>query len=256
LFTDFLPVTMGGMFSSIWHTLFYDPIYNGLVFFIGVVPNADVGIAIVLITILVKLVIFPLSKKAVRTQMIMKRLEPTLKKLKEKYKDDKQKQAEQMMLIYKENEINPLSSLGLILIQLPLIFALYWAFFRGGLPVIDPEVLYSFINIPGKVNMDFLGIVDMAGKSLLFAAGAGITQYYQISLTLPKIKERKDNATLKEDLARSFQLQMKYVMPAFVFMVAYFISAAVALYWLTSNIFAIGQEFVIRKQVKEKFKEE
>jgi YidC/Oxa1 family membrane protein insertase len=220
------------------------------------VPTADVGIAIILVTIVVKLIIFPLSKKATRTQMIMKRIQPELNKLKEKYKDDRQKQAEKMMEIYRENEINPLSGLGLILIQLPLIFALYWIFFKGGLPDINTLILYPFIPVPDIVNMEFIGLVDMAGKSMILAAAAGITQYYQISLTLPKIEDRKDNASLKEDLARSFQLQMKYVMPAFVFMVAYFISAAVALYWLTSNIFAIGQEFVIRKQVKEKFKEE
>ena len=244
------------MFSNLWHLFFEDPVYNALVFFINVVPGGDVGIAIILVTVLVKLILFPLSKKAVRTQMIMKRLEPRLKEIKDKYKEDKQKQAEQMMLVYKENEINPLSGLGIILIQLPLIFALYWAFYRGGLPVINPEILYSFIDLPSIVNMNFLGMVDMAGRSLLLAAAAGITQYYQISLTLPPIKDRKENATLKEDLARSFQLQMKYVMPAFVFVVAYFISAAVALYWLTSNIFGIGQEFVIRKQVREKFHEE
>ena len=104
--------------------------------------------------------------------------------------------------------------------------------------------------------MMFIGLVDMAGKSLLLALGAGIAQYYQISLTLPKIEERKDNASLKEDLARNFQLQMKYMMPVIVFVAAYFISAAVALYWFTSNLFGIGQELVIRKQVKEKFKEE
>ena len=188
--------------------------------------------------------------------MIMKRIQPELNKLKEKYKDDRQKQAEKMMEIYRENDINPLSGLGLILIQLPLIFALYWIFFKGGLPEINTLILYPFIPVPDLVNMEFIGLVDMAGRSMILAAAAGITQYYQISLTLPKIAEKKDNATLKEDLARSFQLQMKYVMPAFVFMVAYFISAAVALYWLTSNIFAIGQEFVIRKQVKEKFNEE
>ena len=80
-----------------------------------------------------------------------------------------------------------------------------------------------------------------------------LTSQLRATLYLPEIPEKKENPTIQEDLARSFQLQMKYVMPAVVFVVAYFISAAVALYWLTSNIFAIGQEFVIRKQVKEKF---
>lgn len=240
------------MFSTFWHTVFYDPIYNGLVFLIDIIPSADVGIAIVVLTILVKLVLFPLSVKAVKTQIVMKQIEPELKELKEKHANDKQQQAKKMMTLYKENDINPFSGILLIFIQLPVIFALYWIFFRGGLPEINTELLYAFIKAPLEVNMIFLGIVDMAGKSFLFAALAGITQYIQIRLTLPPAKERTENATLKEDLARSFQLQMRYVMPIMIFAFAYFISAAIALYWFTSNLFTVGQEIFIRKRVREK----
>lgn len=241
------------MFSTIFHTLFYNPIYNALIFFIGVVPFADMGMAIILVTVVVKLILFPLSKKAVRTQMVMKRIEPELKALRKKFEDNKQEQAKMMMELYRENKINPLSSFLTILLQLPVIFALYWVFLKGGLPDIKIDILYSFIPSPSEINMVFLGMVDITKKSIIIAALAGITQYYQFKLTLPPLEKRNDNATLKEDLARSMQINMKYMMPGIVFVFAYWFSAAIALYWLTSNIFAIGQELVIRKQVKEKY---
>lgn len=241
------------MISSVFHTLFYNPIYNSLVFLIDVIPGGDVGVAIVAVTVFVKLILFPLSKKAVRTQMLMKRIEPELKKIKEQYANDRAKLAQMTMEIYRANKINPFSSVLLILVQIPVIFALYWVFYKGGLPVVDTSILYSFIPNPTEINIMFLNLLDVSGKSIIIAALAGITQYYQVALSLPPLQKRTEQATFKDDLARSFHLQMRYVMPVFVFVFSYALSTAIALYWLTSNIFAIGQELVIRKQVKEKF---
>jgi len=236
---------------AFFNTFFYNPLYNGLIFLIDVVPFADVGLAIIALTVVVKLILFPLSKKAVRTQIIMRAVEPELKKLKEKYKD-KQEQARKVMQFYKEKGINPFSGVLLIFIQIPIILALYWVFFRGGLPEINTDILYSFIQEPKLINMDFLGQINMSGRSLLLAAMAGISQYFQIKYSLPPMKDRTENASLKDDLARSFQLQMRYFLPFFIFIFSYFISAAVALYWVTSNMFAIGQEIIIRRKIKEK----
>lgn len=239
------------MFVSLFHTLLYEPLYNGLVFFIDIAPMASVGIAVILLTIVVKLALFPLSIKAVKTQIGVRAVEPELKKLREQYKNDKQEQARHIMELYRREGINPFSSFLVIFIQLPIIFALYWVFFRGGLPVIDTDILYSFIPTPEHVNMAFLWISDVSGRSAVLALLAGITQYTQIRLTLPPMGPRQQAAGFKEDLARSFQLQMRYIMPLVVVVVAYFISAAIALYWTTSNVFAIGQEFVVRKRYKK-----
>jgi len=241
------------MISGLFHTFFYNPIYNGLVFLIDIVPFADVGIAIVILTILVKLIMFPISQKAVRTQFLMKGLQPHLEKIKEKYAKDKQEQARKTMALYKEKGINPFSGIFLILLQIPIILALYWVFFRGGLPEIDISLLYSFVREPSLVNMEFLGTIDMAGRSVVLAFLAGLSQYFQIKLSLPTLKKRNNDASLKDDFARSFQLQMRYMLPLFIFGFSYFISAAVALYWFTSNIFAVGQEIFLRKKLnKEK----
>ncbi|MCH8888955.1 membrane protein insertase YidC [Patescibacteria group bacterium] len=241
------------MISGLFHTFFYNPIYNGLVFLIDIVPLADVGVAIILITVLVKLLLFPISQKAVRTQFIMRGLQPQLEKIKEKYAKDKQAQARKTMDLYKEKGINPFSGILLIFIQIPIILALYWVFFRGGLPEIDLSILYSFINEPSKINMNFLGLIPMDGRSIVLAFLAGLSQYFQIKLSLPDLKKRDDKASLKDDFARSFQLQMRYMLPLFIFGFSYFVSAAVALYWFTSNIFAIGQEIFLRGRLaKEK----
>lgn len=241
------------MFSFIWHTFFFDPIYNGLVFFINTVPNADVGIAIVCITVVVKTILLPLSLKAARTQKIMRDLEPKLKVIKEKFKDKREEQAREMMALYKEAGLNPFASVLLLLIQIPLIIALYLAVYQGGgvaLPAINTSILYNFIPVPEAVNMIFLGIIDIAQRSLPLALLAGVTQFVHAQLAFPKPEPRKENEApdFKADFARSMQLQMRYVLPVIITVVAYLFSGAVALYFTVSNLFQIGQELFVRRQ--------
>jgi len=241
------------MFSTIWHTIFFDPVYNGLVFFIDVVPGGDVGVAIVFTTILVKIILLPLSLKAAHTQVAMRAIEPKLKEIKEKYKDKREEQARAMMEIYKDAGINPFSSIFLLIIQIPIIIALYLAVFNGGgvrLPEINTELLYSFVPTPDEVSMLFLGIMNIAERSFLLAALAGVTQYIHTHLSLPPKMPRDPNAApdFKEDFARSMQLQMRYVMPLIIFFVGYTISATIALYFVVSNIASIAQELYVQKK--------
>ncbi|MBP6881083.1 MAG: membrane protein insertase YidC [Candidatus Pacebacteria bacterium] len=240
------------MWSSIWHNFFFDPVYNTLVFFIDIIPGGDVGLAIIATVLLVKTVLLPLSIKAVKTQKIIREIEPKLKELKEKYKNDRQQQAQAMMEIYKEAGINPLASVALMFIQIPIIIALYLAVYKGGgvaLPSINLDVLYSFIAAPTAVTMDFLGLINITEKSLLLALGAGITQYIHVNLTMPALPPKVEGAepNFKEDFMRNMQLQMKYVMPVLITLVAYSISAAIALYFFVSNVVTIAQEYLIRK---------
>ena len=116
---------------NIWHTFFFDPVYNTLVFFIDVIPAGDVGLAIIATVLLVKLVLFPVSIKAVKTQKIMREIEPKLKEIREKHKDDRQEQAQAMMAVYQEAGMNPLASVFLILLQIPIIIALYFSIKPG-----------------------------------------------------------------------------------------------------------------------------
>jgi len=238
------------MISAVFNSFIFNPLYNGLVFLISVVPYADVGVAVILLTVLVKIILFPLAHKVAHMQVRMRELAPQMDEIKEEYKDDKQQQTLKMMALYKDNNVRPFLSLLVVFIQLPIILGLYWVFFKGGLPEIDVDLLYSFVSVPETINMQFLGIVDIAGKSIVLALLAGATQFIHSSYALPKPKPRPENPTMKDDLARSFHLQMKYVMPIIVVVISYTISAAIALYWLTSNIFAIGQELLVRREKK------
>ena len=240
------------MFTYIWHTFFFDPVYNGLVFFIDVVRGGDVGIAIIATVIVVKTILLPLSIKAAKTQRVMREIEPKLKEIKETLKDKREEQAQAMMKIYREAGINPFASIFLIFLQIPIIIALYFSVSSGGgipLPAINVDLLYSFIPVPEFVNMNFLGIVDITGKSLLLALLAGVTQYYQVKLAMPALPPRDPNSApnFKDDFARNMQLQMRYVMPVIIFFVAYAVSASIALYFFVSNMVAIGQEMYLKR---------
>lgn len=240
------------MFSYIWHTFFFDPVYNALVFFIDVIPGGDVGLAIIATVLLVKTILLPVSIKAAKTQRIMKEIEPQLREIKEKYKDDRQEQAQQMMTIYREAGMNPLASFLLILLQIPIVIALYFAVSNGGgvpLPDINADILYSFVAVPVEVTMNFLGQIDITNRSIGLALLAGITQFIHINFTLPKLdpKDPEAEPSFKDDFMRNMQLQMKFVMPILIAVVAYSISAAIALYFVVSNLTMIAQEFWVRK---------
>jgi YidC/Oxa1 family membrane protein insertase len=239
------------MWSFIWHTFFFDPVYNALVFFIDIIPGGDVGLAIIGTTILVKLVLLPLSVKAAKTQVIMRELEPQLKAIKETHKDDREAQAKAMMELYREAKLNPFSVVLILLLQIPIIIALYLSVYSGGgvaLPEINVDVLYSWVPAPAMASMFFLGLIDIAGRSLPLAFLAGVTQYFQVKLTMPAPPERAAGAepSFKDDFQRSMHAQMRYVLPVVIFFVAYTISAAIALYFVVSNLFGIAQEYYVR----------
>lgn len=240
------------MWSFIWHTFFFDPVYNGLVFFIDVVPGGDIGLAIILTTVVVKVLLLPLSIKAVKTQYAMRLIDPELKELKEKYKDKREEQAKAMMDLYKKAGINPFASILLMFIQIPIIISLYFSVSGSivdGMFSIRTDVLFSFIPSPETTSLFFLGLIDIAAKSLPLAALAGFTQFIHANLSIPKSAPKKEGEepSFKDDFARSMQMQMRYVMPVIIFVFAYSISAAIAIYFTVSNLVSIGQEFIVRR---------
>ncbi|MBI2610639.1 membrane protein insertase YidC [Candidatus Kaiserbacteria bacterium] len=232
------------MISAVFHVFIYDPLYNGLVFLVGIMPTHDVGLAVIVLTILVRVLLFPLSRRAVETQLAMKKIAPDVERLKQKYKANREEQAKALFALYREHGVHPFASIGLLLAQLPVLFALYWIFASGGLPDIHPELLYSFISPPEGVNMAFLGLLDMAGHSIELGVLAAITQfvYTRLSMGAPEKKSAGESATFSADLARSFEVQARYVLPATFVVLSFFIPSAAMLYLTTSNAFMIGQE--------------
>ncbi len=232
--------------SAFFTTVLYDPIYNLLVLLVGIVPYGDIGLAVIAVTLIVKFITLPLSLSMIRTQRAMKSLQPKLEAIKEKHKDDREKLARETFALYKEEGVNPLASLFLILIQIPILIALYWVFQGEALPQIDPSILYSFMAIPDTIRTEFLGLIPMSGKSLLLAVLAALTQAAQAWLSIPK-PAGTPGKSLAEDFGRAMTLQARYVIPVVIGFVAYATSGAVALYFVTSNLFGVAQELYVRK---------
>jgi len=240
--------------SSIFHVLIYDPIYNGLVFFVDIVPGHDIGIAVIIVTIVVRVILFPLSRRAIKTQMAMKKLAPEIEELKKKYKKEPQEQGRAIFALYRERGVHPFSGFALILIQIPVLLGLYWVFAHGGFPQIDSETLYSFVPAPADIKMYFLGMLDMAAPhNAILAFLVALSQLFYSRLSMgPRDATSPVEATLSSDMARSFDLQARYVFPLLFGVISYFVVAAAPLYWLTSNLFMIGQEFATGRRFNPK----
>jgi YidC/Oxa1 family membrane protein insertase len=232
------------MISSIFHAIVYDPIYNGLVFFVGVLPTHDVGIAVVIVTIIVRFILFPLSRTAIKTQIKMKEIAPEVEAIKKKYKTSEE-QGRATLALYRERDVHPFAGFFLMLIQLPILLGLYWVFAQGGLPAIHEAILYPFVHAPFAVNMEFLGLIDMSKPDIFLGVLAGIAQFFYTRLSMgPRGELSATEASLSSDMAKSFDLQARYLLPTMVTVFGVFIASAAPLYWLTGNLFMICQELL------------
>lgn len=233
------------MITQIWNAALYNPLLNILAFFVSIIPGGDVGIAVIVLTILVKAILFPLSQRSIENQAKMNFLNPELKKIKESGLS-KEEQAKKTMELYKTHKTNPFSGCLLVLIQIPIIFALYYVFIKG--LKFDASSLYSFVHAPANINMNFLGFIDLGTKSIGLAILAGISQFFQ-AYFMPKPNTPKGGgSSFQDSFAKSMNMQMKYIFPFIVAFIAYSVSGAVALYWITSNIFSIGQQVYANKK--------
>ncbi len=238
------------MIINIWNTVLYHPLINALAFLVNIVPGGDIGLAVIILTILVKIILFPLAQKSIESQAQMVLLAPELNKIKESGVS-KEEQAKLTFELYKTHKTNPFSGCLLLLLQIPIIFALYYVFFKG--INFQPEVLYSFIDIPINTSMLFLGILDISGKSLILAILAGISQYLQAYfMPAPAPNTSSNPNSFADSFSKSMNMQMKYVFPFVVAFIAYSISGAVALYWITSNLFTVGQQIYVNKKSEKK----
>ncbi len=238
------------MIGSLFNTLIFQPFYNGLILLINLLPFFDAGVIVIIFTIIVKIILLPLSIKASKSQLQMKSIEKDLNAIKEKYKDNKEEQTKQTIEYYKVNNINPFAGIFVLLIQLPIIIGLYRVFLVSGLPTINRVLLYPLIlamtPVGIHINMIFLGLTDIAQKSLWLAIIAGVTTYFQISLSTGS--QPNTGTGMQNDISRAMTTQMKYFFPVLVVFISYSISGALALYWITSNVFSIAQEMWIKKK--------
>ncbi len=242
------------MLSSFFHTVIYEPLYNGLVFLISVMPGHNIGLAVIAITIIVRLFLYPSSKKAILSQIKMKELQPELEQISKKYKENKEERARKTIELYRDKKVSMFAPILPLLFQLPIILALYYIFARSGLPAVNGDILYSFVTAPGFTSTAFFGLFDITEKNWPIAIIAGVTQFIQASVYLkltdgknPPSLDKGEKPSFQQDFQKSMNFQMKYVFPVFVAFFAHSLTAAIALYWTTSNIFSIFQEIITRK---------
>jgi YidC/Oxa1 family membrane protein insertase len=173
-----------------------------------------------------------------------------MNKIKSTYKDNKQLQGLKTMELYKEKGVNPFSSFFQLLIQLPILYALYSIFVHSGLPVINEAYLYSFLSSP-VVNMHFLGLIDVGQPSIFLSVVASISQFLQLHYSLASIKTASDtDKNSPANIAQNMNKQMKYIFPVIIFFISYKISAVIAIYWAVSSLFTLGQELYVRHKLK------
>jgi YidC/Oxa1 family membrane protein insertase len=214
---------------------------------VAIVPWGDVGIAVILLTIIIRLVLLPFSLSAARTQRAMRALEPKLAELKEKHKDNKEEHALKTLELYRTEKVNPFASILTIFIQLPVLLALYWVFFYEPFTVINTKLLYSFTPIPGTITDSLFGLIPLASKSIILAVLAGATQYLQAHYSLVNAPKPSGEG-MQADFNRMMILQLRYIFPLLIAVIAYTTSAAIAIYFITTNITGALQEIYVQRK--------
>lgn len=228
-----------------FHSFIFLPLYNSLIFLVGILPSHNVGLAIIILTVCVRVLLVPFQKQALNTQRKLKILEPQITEIKKEAQGNKQIEAERLMALYREEKINPFASLIMLVPQIIILLGLFWVFKDG--VNLHPEYIYEFITPPSSLGTTFLGI-NLAQKSILLALCIGVTQYLHISLTFTKPKPlATTKASFLEDFNRGLYYQMRYVMPAFIAIVSLSLPAAIGLYWFTGNVFAICYELLYKR---------
>jgi YidC/Oxa1 family membrane protein insertase len=232
--------------SGLFHTILYQPIFNIFVGLYAVIP--DVGVAIILLTIIIKGVLYPLTAKSIKAQKALSVVQPKLSAVKNEHKGNQQKIAEETMKIYKEHNVNPLGSCLPVLIQLPVFLALYWVL-RDGLGSQSLEHLYPFIPNPGHINPIAFGFLDLSvGKtiwSLILALLAGVAQWWQTKGMMARRPAGGTGDQKADDMANMMNKQMLYVLPVMTVIIGYQLPAGLALYWFLSTILTGLQQYYL-----------
>ncbi|HJP96888.1 MAG TPA: YidC/Oxa1 family membrane protein insertase [Candidatus Saccharimonadales bacterium] len=264
-------------------TLIVQPIFNVLVFIYAMLPGHNFGLALILFTIIIRLLMWPLVKKQLHQVKVMRKIQPELRKIKAATKGDRQKESVMTMALYKEYGVNPFGSIGLTLLQLPILLGLY-----SGLNklVHDQHAIFSFAY-PFLQNFSWMqhishnihafdatlfGVVDLTRSAvgahglywpaLIIVTGSAIVQFFQSKQLTPTDKEaRKLRDILKgagdgkqadqSEVNAAISRTTIYFLPAMIFLFTINIASALSLYWLVGGLVAFIQQSIILREDKE-----
>lgn len=231
--------------SSFFYAILFQPLTNALIFFYNTLSFHDLGIAIILLTLAIRILLFPFFHKSARQQTVMQHLQPKLKAIQLEHKADRAKQTEAMMALYKEHQVNPFSGFLFLLVQIPVLITLYQIFLKSLSPEVFAPALYSFVHLPDAFNTMFLGLINLSSRSILMVVLAALAQFFQGRLAMPKRADPKAPMSTQEQIGRN----MMYVGPLLTIFIFFNFPAAISLYWLASSLFSIVQQIVINKSL-------
>lgn len=217
--------------SGLFHTYIYNPFLSLLISLYNTVAFHDLGFAIILLTLLVRVVLFPIFYRGTKDQTMLQHLQPHVKKIQLDHKDDKEVQAKKLMELYAKHKVNPFSGFLLLIVQLPIFIALF----------------RIFTNELGNATFSskmFLGMMDLGDKSIVLTILAAAAQYVQGKMSAPKTKE-----TGEKNPMASFGKNMVYIGPVITVLVLMNLPAAIGVYWLASTLFSIVQQAYINKKM-------
>ena len=220
-----------GFISDIFHIL-DQPILHALTLLYEYLPGQDFGVAVVVLTLLLRFILYPLSAKAFESQKAQMRIQGKVKALQEQYKGQRDELSRKLLELYRAEKINPFAAILPLLPQLLVLLSLYrvlnGGFEEGPISLIDPS---------------FFGLVDLSEKFWPFAIAAGISQFIQGKQMLPT----QQKAGLK-DMSQNIQTKMVYFLPFLTVVFALQFSSALSLYWTVSNVFSIAQQWHLNKK--------
>lgn len=231
--------------------LLYNPLFNALVFLYLYLPGRDFGIAVIVLTILIRIILYPLMFKSLKSQKALSELQPKLQEIQEKHKNDKEMQTKEMMVLYQKEKVNPFGGCLPMLIQLPLLIALYQVFWKG----LGPDTmhhLYSFIPNPGTINPNFLGMINLTEPNIILAVLAGLIQFFQTKTMAPQKKSVPNKKDQMSQFSDIMQKEMLYFFPIFTVFILWKLPSAVGLYWIVTGLFSIYQQIMVNRQTNLK----
>ncbi len=239
---------------NIFHTILIQPLVNILFTIYAFLPWHDFGVSIIILTIIIRLILWPLAGKQLHSQKKMQAIQPEIAKIRAQSKGDKQKESQMLMELYKEKEVNPFSACLPAIIQFPVLIAMYFAFREATNVAQLQTILYSWVkhlpyiqqilSDPNLFKPYLFGVISMAKPSILLAILAGVSQFIQVKMITPKQTGPKDAQTQMNSM-------MVYAFPALTIFIAWNLPAALPLYWIVTNLVAILQQWLImRKEVE------
>jgi len=249
-------------------TIIVQPIFNLLVLIYALIPGHNFGLAIIIFTIIIRMLLWPLVKKQLHHAKAIRQLQPELKKIKAAAKGDRRRESQLTMELYKERQVNPLASLGIVLVQVPILIGEELVSFTYPF-ILDLSWMQTLAKDISQFDNTLFGLVDLSRTAvgqagiylpaLLIAAAASITQFFQSRQLMPKSEDSRNLRSILRDAGKGQQADqqevsaavgrsMLYLIPGFVFLVSISLAAALPLYWLTSSLIALWQQSRILKE--------